>query len=138
MTEFFDKYENEDNVTIVNISKAMFKMMPINSITTGNTDISSIVSKIESLRIITSENKDLKEKMAAETKKMVSKNRKYEELMRIKDDKSNIILNAVKNGSVINELLMLVSDKENFVAIQILGNFTVEDVQKITINKDNP
>jgi hypothetical protein len=134
MTNFFDKYENEDDVTIVNISKEMFKMMPISSINTGKADITSILAKIESMRIITSQNKVLKEKMATETKALVAKNRKYEELMRIKDGKSTVTFNAIKNKSVINELLMLVNDEDNFVAIQILGSFTIEDIQKITKN----
>jgi hypothetical protein len=135
MANFFDKYEKEDNVTIVNISKAMFNMIPVKSINTGNADISGIVSKIESMRIITSGNKELKEKMETETKALVTKNNKYEELMRIKDGKSVVTFNAVKKGNIINELLMLVNGEGEFVAIQILGNFTVEDIQKITKNE---
>jgi hypothetical protein len=138
VNNFFDKYENEDDVTVVSISKAMFKMISGSNIHTGNADISAIIPKIESMRIITSKNKDLKEKMAAELKATIEKNKKYEELMRIKGDKSNITFNATKKGDIINELLMLVTEEDNFVAIQILGNFTVEDVQKITKNKDNP
>jgi hypothetical protein len=131
MIKFFDKYENEDDVTIVNISKAMFDMIPMNSIKTGNADISTILPKIESMRIITSQNKDLKAKMAAEAKTLVEKNNNYEELMRIKDGKTNVIFNAIKSGDLIRELLMLVNSEEDFVAIQILGNFTVQDVQNI-------
>jgi hypothetical protein len=138
INNFFDKYENEDNVTVVSISKAMFNMISGSNINTGSADISAILPKMESMRIITSENKDLKEKMAAESKAIITKNNKYEELMRIKDGKSNVTFNAIKKGDIINELLMLIINENNFAAIQILGNFTVEDIQKITKNKDNP
>ena len=136
MTKFFDKYENEDDVTIVNISKAMFSMMPAVNIKTEGADISPILSKIESMRIITSGNKNLKEKMAAESKALVTKDNNYEELMRVKNNKNNVIFNAIKNGNLIKELLMLVNSDDNFVAIQILGNFTVGDIQQITKNSD--
>ena len=126
----FEKYENEDNVTIVSISKAMFNLIPGN-IKTGDVDIKSVLPKIESLLIITSDKTVIKEKMAVEFKSLVDKNKDYEELMRVKSDDTNVIFNIRKKGDLINELIMLVNDKEDFVAIQLLGNFTIEDIQKI-------
>jgi CRISPR/Cas system CMR-associated protein Cmr5 small subunit len=130
----FDKYENEDDVTVVSISKAMFKMIP-NNISTGNVDIKDIVPKIESLLILTSDKKYMKEKMYSDFKKITENDKSYEELMRIKDGKTNVTFNAKKSGDIIKELIMIVNEEENFVAIQILGNFTIEDVQKITKEK---
>ena len=130
-SSLFDKYENEDDVTIVSISKAMFKMIPGN-ISTGNVDIKDIIPKIESMLIITSDKKEMKEKMHSEFKSLVDKDKNFEELMRIKDGKSTVIFNARKSGDIIRELVMLVNDDEDFVAIQILGNFTLDDIQKIT------
>ena len=130
-SSLFDKYENEDDVTIVSISKAMFKMIPGN-IRTGNVDIKDIIPKIESMLIITSDKKEMKEKMHSEFKSLVDKDKNFEELMRIKDGKSTITFNARKSGDIIRELVMLVNDDEDFVAIQILGNFTLDDIQKIT------
>ena len=127
----FEKYESEDDVTVVNISKAMFNLIPGN-ISTGNVDIKNIIPKIESLLIITSGKKDIKDKMYSEFKNVADKDKNFEELMRIKDGKSNVTFNARKSGGIIKELVMLVNDKDNFVAIRILGNFTVEDIQKIT------
>ena len=126
----FDKYEKEDNVTIVSISKAMFNLIPGN-INTGNVDLRSVVPKIESLLIITSEKSEMKAKMYTEFKALVDKNKDYEELMRIKSDKTNVTFNARKKGNIIQELVMLVNDEDDFVAIQILGNFTIEEIQKI-------
>ena len=126
----FDKYENEDNVTIVSISKNMFNLIPGN-IKTGNVDLKNILPKIESLQIITSDKSAVKEKMSDEFKSLIDKNKDYEELMRVKSDGSNVIFNVRKKGDLINELIMLVNDKKDFVAIQLLGNFTIEDIQKI-------
>lgn len=131
----FDKYENEDNVTVISISKAMFRMIPGN-INTGNVDIQNIVPKIESMLIITSDKASLKEKMHSDFKSLTNKNKDYEELIRIKDKKSNITFNAKKKGDMIHELVMLINDEKDFVAIQILGNFTLNDIQEIAKDKD--
>jgi len=126
----FDKYENEDDVTVVNISKAMFNLIPGN-INTGNVDIKNIVPKIESLRLITTDKSVLKEKMFADFKAIIEKDKNYEELMRIKSGKSNVTFNIKKKGETINELVMLINEEENFVAIQILGNFLLDDIKKL-------
>ena len=128
-SNLFEKYENKDDVTVVSISKAMFNMIPGN-ISTGNVDIKDILPKIESMLIMTSEKKDIKEKMYSEFKTITEKDKNYERLIRVKDSKTNITFDVRKNGDMIRELIMLVNDVDNFVAIQILGNFTVEDIQK--------
>jgi len=126
----FEKYENEDEVTVVNISKSMFNLIPGN-IKTGNVDIKNIVPKIESMRLLTSDKSSLKDKMNADFKDLVDKDKDYEELMRVKSGKSNISFNLKKKGDLIRELIMLVNDEEDFVVIQILGNFLLDDIKKI-------
>jgi len=130
----YDKYENEDDVTIVSISKAMFNMIPGN-INKGSVDITNIVPKIESLLLISSDKSKMKEKMALDFKSLIEKNKEYEELMRVRDGKSNVIFNARQVGNIIKELVLFINSEDDFVAIQILGNFTLEDVQNITKEK---
>ena len=130
----FDKYENEDDVTIISISKSMFNLIPGN-ISKADVDLQNILPKIESLLMITSEKSSVKEKMALDFKSLIEKNKNYEELMRVRDGKSNIIFNAKKEGDIIKEFIMLINDETDFVAIQILGNFTLEDIQQITKGK---
>ena len=129
-----EKYENEDNVTIVSISKSMFNLIPGNI--KGNIDLKNVISKVESLLIITSEKKEMKKKMYADFKSLIEKNSDYEELMRVKSDKTSITFNIRKKGVIIHELIMLVNDEEDFAAIQLLGNFTLEDIQKISNNTE--
>ena len=126
----FEKYENEDDITVINISKAMFNLIPGN-LKTGNVDIKNIVPKIESLRMLTSDKSSLKDKMASDFKSFVDKDKDYEELMRIKSGQTNITFNLKKKGEVISELIMLIIDNEDFVVVQILGNFLLDDIKKI-------
>ena len=127
-----NKYENENNVTIVSISKAMLSLMPSN-IKTGNVDLQNILPKIESLLIITSEKRSIAKQrmMNNDFKLLIDNNRDYEELMRIKSDQTDVIFNVIKRGDLISELIMIVNDEQNFVAMQLLGNFTMEEIQKI-------
>ena len=129
-----DKYENEDDVTIISISKSMFNMIPGN-IGKADVNIQNILPKIESLLMITSKKNSVNEKMELEFKSLINSNNNYEELMRVRDGKSNIIFIAKKEGDIIKEFIMLINDETDFVAIQILGNFTLEDIQQITNGK---
>lgn len=135
INKLFDKYENEDDITVISISKAMFKMIPGN-VNTNDVNIESIMHKIEFMRILTSDKTNLKEMMNSEFKSFIESNKNYEELMRIKNGKAIITFNARKNGDIISELVMLVNEENNFVVIQIAGNFTLDDVQEIAKSKN--
>ena len=130
----FEKYENEDNVTIIKISKAMFNLIPGNIIT-DKVNIKNIYSKIESLLILTSDKQEMATKMSNDFKSFIDRNKNYEELMRIKDNKkdnkSDIIFYAIKKGDFINEFFMLVNNEKEFVAIRIAGNFLEGDIQQL-------
>ena len=130
----FEKYENEDNVTIIKISKAMFNLIPGNIIT-DKINIKNIYSKIESLLILTSDKQEMATKMSNDFKSFIDRNKNYEELMRIKDNKkdnkSDIIFYAIKKGDFINEFFMLVNNEKEFVAIRIAGNFLEGDIQQL-------
>lgn len=56
----------------------------------------------------------------------------YTELMRVKDDGDSVFFYTKQKGELIEELLMLVSEPDEFTVIRITGNFTIEDIQKIT------
>jgi hypothetical protein len=110
-------------------------MIPGN-INTGGVNIKDIVPKIESMKIITTEKKTIKETMYSDFKKIINNEKSYEELMRIKDGKDAITFNVRKEGNDIRELIMLINEEDSFVVIQILGNFTIEDLEKITKDAD--
>lgn len=135
INQLFNKYENEDDVTVIILSKSLFKMIPGN-INTGGVNIKDIVPKIESMKIITTEKKTIKETMYSDFKKIINNEKSYEELMRIKDGKDAITFNVRKEGNDIRELIMLINEEDSFVVIQILGNFTIEDLEKITKDAD--
>ena len=131
--KLFDKYDKEDDVMIVSISKSMINLIPRN-INLENLNIQNLLPKLETLLIISSSNKYTKQDMSDDFKALIEKDKNYEELMRVREKKSSISFNVKKKGEIITELVLLVDEEKNFVAVQILGNFTVEDIQNISKN----
>ena len=126
--KIFEKYADMDNVTSVYISKAMFKMMSA-KINAG-VNLDSLKGKIESLQLVTSDNKDRIAQMKKDFSQMVTS--QFQELMRVKDDKSHVRFYSNMQGDLIKELIMLVDDEDSFTAIQLIGNFTLNDIKDIT------
>jgi len=124
----FDKYADMDDVTSVYISKAMFKMMP--SFETAGLSLVNMKGKIESLQVISTERDDLAPKMRSDFSKLVGKG--HEELMRVRDGKVKATFYADMKGNLVKDLIMLADTEKGFTIIQLLGNFTLEDIQEIT------
>ena len=126
--KLFDKYSEMDNVTSVYISKAMFQMMP--NFETNGLNLMNLKGKIEGLQVLTTENNSIKEKMRDDFKGLISKD--HQELMRVKDGKTRATFYVKQKGDRISEMIMLADTDNSFNVIQLLGNFTLQDIQEIT------
>lgn len=116
-----------DNVTSVYISKAMFQMMP--TMEAGGLNLMNLKGKIESLQILSTQNSTVKEQMKKEFSDLI--NDKYEELMRVKDQGTKATFYIKKKGDQISELIMLADTGSEFSVIQLLGKFSLKDIQSI-------
>lgn len=126
--KLFDKYSEMDNVTSVYISKAMFQMIP--DMKTNGLNLTNLKGKIEGLQILTTQNNSIKETMRNDFESLIGKN--HEELMRVKDGKTRATFYVKQKGDLISELIMLANTDNSFNVIQLLGNFTLQDIQEIT------
>lgn len=125
--KLFEKYGEKDGVTSVYISKAMFKMIP--SLDIEDLNLKNMSEKINSMQILSCEKRETAKEMENDFKKITGS---YTELMRVKDDGDSVFFYTKQKGELIEELLMLVSEPDEFTVIRITGNFTIEDIQKIT------
>ncbi|WP_291528940.1 DUF4252 domain-containing protein [Bacteroides sp. UBA939] len=130
--KLFEKYVDVDGVTSVYISKAMFNMMP--AIEDIGLNLMNMKGKVESLYTITTSRKDLIPQMRNEFSQLVGKT--HEELMRVRDGKSKVTFYANMNGENVKDLLMIVDDENNFIIMQLVGRFTLQDIQEITKDID--
>lgn len=132
-SKLFDKYADMDNVTSVYISKAMFQMMP--KVADVGLDMANLAGKMEGLQLVTTEKKDLISQMRKEFTQLVNKDQ--QELMRIKDKNTRVTFYANMKNNLITELLMLADSDSSFTVIQLLGNFTLKDIQELSTNVIN-
>lgn len=126
--KLFDKYSEMDNVTSIYISKSMFQMMP--NFETNGLKMANLKGKIDALQILTTEDSQIKEDMRKEFNGLFGKD--HEELMWIKDGNTRATFYAKKKGEQISELIMLADTDSSFNVIQLLGKFTLKDIQDIT------
>lgn len=130
----FEQFSEMDGVTSVYISKTMLSMIPKNSkMNYGGVNVGSFLNKLSSILILTSEDQKIAPQMLSMANNRV-KGRDYELLMRVKsDDNDNVNFFMKGKPEDIRELIMIVAgnDGEN-VVMQFLGNFTLDDIQKMT------
>jgi hypothetical protein len=51
--------------------------------------------------------------------------------MRVRDEKTKATFYADMSGDLVKDLIMLADTEEGFTVIQLLGNFTLQDIQEI-------
>ncbi|MDR2119889.1 MAG: DUF4252 domain-containing protein [Tannerella sp.] len=126
--KLFDRFAGQDGVSSVHISKAMFDMLPSLG-DAGGVKLSRL-KKIDGIHLLSTKKDGVREEMRATFKKLITE--KHEELMRIRDEGGDdVTFHVRKNGTDIEELVMLVDGVEEFTVILILGHFTLEDIRDV-------
>ncbi|MGA1546142.1 MAG: DUF4252 domain-containing protein [Flavobacteriaceae bacterium] len=129
----FERYANNDDVTLVSISPKMFKMLAQMSISLDDPEAQEyldMVTSINNFKVLVSSNQDISSEMLKWVNQEVSKN-DLEQLMSIKDAEANVAF-YVKEGSRENhvqQLLMYVTEnlKSSNKSLQFNGR-TIESV----------
>ena len=127
----FEKYADMKNVSYVYISKYMLGMASKASMpSVPGVDTKSLVSKLTGLQIISSEEKTARVKLKNDVKDILARN-KYEVLMQIREDGDKVdIYHCVgKQQSVV---VMLMDEDDSATVMIFSGNFTLDDVMKMT------
>lgn len=130
----FEKFMDMNGVTSVYISKNMLSLLPKGSTANyGGVEVGDFIGKLSSIIILTSEDKKIGQDMISIANNQV-KGQNYELLMKVKSE-DNQMVNFFMKGKPenIQELIMTVDGNgEESVIMQFLGNFTLQDVQKMT------
>ena len=131
----FEQFTEMDGVTSVYISKNMLSLFPKNAknMNYGGIDVGNFLHKLSSILILTTEDKNIGKRMVSLANNQVKADN-YELLMRVKsDDDDNVNFFMKGKPESIRELIMIVdgSDDES-VILQFLGDFTLQDIQKMT------
>jgi len=141
----FDKYDGQEGVTSVIISKKMFEMM--SNIKTDLKDKEAqqylnLIKKLENLKVFVTSNPKVTSDMKLTSSKYL-KSASLEELMRINDQGKNIKI-YVKSGnssSKVKELLMFIEGgtaKDDTVLMSLKGDFDLNELSVLTDKMNLP
>ena len=127
----FEKYADMKNVSYVYISKYMLGMASKSSMpSVPGVDMKTLASKLTGIQIISTEEKTARTKLKNDLKDILARD-KYEVLMQMREDGSKVdIYHCVgKQQSVV---VMLMDEDDNTTVMIFSGNFTLDDVMKMT------
>jgi hypothetical protein len=134
-SDVFERLSNEKHVTVVTITKTLLNMMPkaVDEMDVEGMKISEILGKLEHIDVFTTEDAAAKKIMRDGANALLKNNKSYEALMKMKDEGQEMGIYIERGaGDLIESLIMFVDDDDESVLIRLLGNFTIEDIQKVT------
>ena len=140
----FDKFEDIDGVSSVIVNKKAFSMMSKIG-AESDKEYLDLIKNISTLKVFATEKADVANQMEAEVNKYL-KTANLEELMRVKDGKSNvkIYVREGNNADFVKELFMFVKDggehsgSNQTVIISLTGNIDLKQISKLTEKMDLP
>lgn len=128
ISEIFDRYADTDGVTSVYISKSLLRMMP--DVETDGVDLEGISDKLDSIRILTTEDKSIAKKLKKDiTKSLRSDN--YEVLLMVNESKEETMIYMKPGKNSLTEYLIISHDSDEFNIIRIVGRIKPGDVRDI-------
>ena len=136
----YQKYSDDERVTAVYISPAMFKMigkLPEVRIEDNDLDLAPMIKSMTGFYMLQTEDKDLAEKISKDIFKVVGAN-KYETLMEVKEKGQRINILSLGDKDILKSLLLTVFDGGESMFIGIDGLMKREEVEDAvsTVGKD--
>lgn len=129
--KLFNQLANNDNVTVVYISKALLDMMPNLEATAGNADLKKLANKLEQIEIYTCDDDKKTVTLMQTEMTALLQDKAYASLMSIKDKGQHVNFFGYKQNDRFKDLIMTVNEGSSSTIIRIKGNFTSEDVKSV-------
>jgi len=132
----YRKYSDDENVSAVYISPAMFRLMgnlpgmTMEGKDGEKVDIAPVVRKLSGFYLITTENPEIKSALYNDVDRFIGKGR-YELLMEAKDDGETVRFYTVGNEKIVSSLVLLAQDGEETTFICLDGEIPQDDLNMI-------
>ena len=127
----FEKYADTKGVTYVYISKYMLSLAgKAGAPSLPGMNTKSIMGKLNGIQIITSEDKNASTRLKNDTQNIV-KQGKYELLMQVDEDGEKVLIYH-RESKQQSAVVMMTEESDEITVIVFSGNFTLDDVMKMT------
>lgn len=146
-TSIFDKYDGQDGVTTIVVTKKAFELM--NTMASGSSseeaqEYAELIGGLKGLRVFTTEDKAIADDMKATVNKYL-KSSKLSELMRVSDKEADvkIYIKEGRDSDHVEELLMFVNGLEKHfeghdgrsaeaVIVSLVGDIDLTKIAQLT------
>ena len=129
----YQKYSDEENVSAVYISPAMFRLIgKIPEVDTGDGEVnfSSIIRSLSGMYIINSENEKINGNLRAEAERFINSG-KYEMLMEAKDSGQTVRMYTVGNEKTVEGFVMLAAEAASVTFICLDGQMPRDEFETL-------
>ena len=129
----YQKYSDEENVSAVYISPAMFRLIgKIPDVDTGDGEVnfSSIIRSLTGMYIINSENEKINGNLRAEAERFINSG-KYEMLMEAKDSGQTVRMYTVGNEKTVEGFVMLAAEAASVTFICLDGQMPRDEFETL-------
>jgi hypothetical protein len=130
--KYFSAYEDNSDFTVVTVTPKMFQMIAAGT-KDSKDEILQLVKDIKGLKILVNDKEGIKYYNEA-IKKIPTND--YELLLSVKDEAENVKFFTKGSGDNINELLLLIGGKSNFVLMSFVGNLDLNKIAKLANKLD--
>ena len=132
ISRFFEKYQDDDDFTQVNITSRMFGLftdMEVND--EEDQEVLDAISKIKGLKILVKDNAHDGRALYKEAFTKLPKS-EFDELMSIKDGDQDMKFMIKEKGNIISELLMIGGGDNEFYIMSIVGDIDLKQISKLS------
>ncbi len=136
ITRFFSKYSEDERFTTVYVSQKMFQLVA--KVETDDADWNSmreVIKDLGGLRVLTCDSITDGVQLYKEALSKVPQN-EYSELLTVRDGQENVRIWIKDQGSIINELLLLVGAPDEFVLLSFVGKIDLEKIGSLSKTLD--
>ncbi len=134
--KFFNQYMDDEAFTIVHVTPKMFSMIAKLDIKDKDYGVAKeVLQDLKGLWVLTTEDNPKAPQLYKEAISKINV-QEYELLMTVRDKGDNVRFWTKESNGVINELLMLVGEKEEFTLISFIGKIDLDKISKMS-NKIN-
>ena len=127
----YRKYSDENNVSAVFVSPAMFRLIgriPDIQAGSGNVNLTPVIQGLSGLYIISSENPEINEKLAKDVNKFIGSGT-YELLMEAKDSGEKVTMYTCGDDKLVSSFVMLANDGKELTFICLDGKMDREQLE---------
>jgi len=132
ISKFFEKYQDDEDFTQVNITSRMFGLftdMEVND--EEDQEVLDAISKISGLKILVKEDTHNGKALYKEAFSKLPKG-EFDDLMSIRDGDTDMKFMIKEKGKIISELLMIAGGDEQFFILSIVGDIDLKQISKLS------